>query len=559
MNSALKTQKFTEKSQTTVSVQFPEKKSLPNVSANVLTSGTNLRKAERLQTTGNMNLNRLLVVVVFGLGLYLILPTLSGHLGFPLDDAWIHQTYARNLAATGRWEYAPGVVSAGSTSPLWTTLLAIGYALGLPHLLWAYLWGGIALFLLAWGGMRLWQAIWPEKSQQATVIGLVLALTWQLVFAAASGMESALFIALTLHLSAAYSQWRRDPLPSFNAPLWIGLACGTLILLRPDGLGLVALIGAGIILRPNGIQERLRLLLVWVTAAALPLVPYFAFNLAASGHIWPNTFYAKQAEYAILLSQPLWQRIPQLFFFSLGGPESGWRGISGAHLLLLPGLIVATSRAIRSDWRQRRLLCLLPVLWAAGLVLLYALRLPVTYQRGRYLWPALPIWIIYGLAGWQIILNTATSQRLGPLTHRAIQWTFALLLLVFLVLGGLAYQTDVAFIEGEMVQVAHWLQDNTDENAIIAAHDIGAIGYFAPRPLLDLAGLISPDIVPYLQNEADLATYIRASNATYLVTAPGWPYASLTTDVTPLYITDYAWTTGQGVNNMAVYPLRPHP
>lgn len=158
---------------------------------------------------------------------------------------------------------------------------------------------------------------------------------------------------------------------------------------------------------------------------------------------------------------------------------------------------MATSRAIRSDWRQRRLLCLLPVLWAAGLVLLYALRLPVTYQRGRYLWPALPIWIIYGLAGWQIILNTATSQRLGPLTHRAIQWTFALLLLVFLVLGGLAYQTDVAFIEGEMVQVAHWLQDNTDENAIIAAHDIGAIGYFAPRPLLDLAGLISPEYCAY--------------------------------------------------------------
>jgi hypothetical protein len=31
-----------------VSVQFPEKKSLPKVSAKVLTSGTNLRKAERL-------------------------------------------------------------------------------------------------------------------------------------------------------------------------------------------------------------------------------------------------------------------------------------------------------------------------------------------------------------------------------------------------------------------------------------------------------------------------------------------------------------------------------
>jgi len=32
------------------------------------------------------------------------------------------------------------------------------------------------------------------------------------------------------------------------------------------------------------------------------------------------------------------------------------------------------------------------------------------------------------------------------------------------------------------------------DDDLIAAHDIGAIGYFAPRPILDLAGLISPDV-----------------------------------------------------------------
>ena len=73
----------------------------------------------------------------------------NGGPGFPLDDGWIHQTYARNLARNGRLEFIPGIVSSGSTSPLWTILLAVGYLLRLPYLLWAYLLGGLSLWLLA--------------------------------------------------------------------------------------------------------------------------------------------------------------------------------------------------------------------------------------------------------------------------------------------------------------------------------------------------------------------------------------------------------------------------
>ena len=54
----------------------------------------------------------------------------QGTVGFPLDDAWIHQTYARNLAQTGQLAYLPGQPSAGSTSPAWSFLLSVGYLLG---------------------------------------------------------------------------------------------------------------------------------------------------------------------------------------------------------------------------------------------------------------------------------------------------------------------------------------------------------------------------------------------------------------------------------------------
>ena len=51
----------------------------------------------------------------------------TGQPGFPLDDAWIHQTYARNLGLHGVMAFSPGQPSTGSTSFGWTFLLAVGF------------------------------------------------------------------------------------------------------------------------------------------------------------------------------------------------------------------------------------------------------------------------------------------------------------------------------------------------------------------------------------------------------------------------------------------------
>ena len=40
-----------------------------------------------------------------------------------------------------------------------------------------------------------------------------------------------------------------------------------------------------------------------------------------------------------------------------------------------------------------------------------------------------------------------------------------------------------------------WLRDNTPEDAVVAALDIGAVGYASDRPVLDLMGLVSPEIL----------------------------------------------------------------
>jgi hypothetical protein len=101
------------------------------------------------------------------------------------------------------------------------------------------------------------------------------------------------------------------------------------------------------------------------------------------------------------------------------------------------------------------------------------------------------------------------------------------------------------------------LADNVPEDALIAAHDIGAVGYFAERPLLDLAGLISPEVIDSLSDERLLSEYVVDSSADYLVTAPGWTYPTLTGSdlVRLLFETNYKPTQEQGFNNIAVYQL----
>ena len=67
------------------------------------------------------------------------------------------------------------------------------------------------------------------------------------------------------------------------------------------------------------------------------------------------------------------------------------------------------------------------------------------------------------------------------------------------VLGLQAYVQDVAIIDQEMVAAAQWIRDNIPPDDLLVVHDIGAVGYFAPRPILDIAGLISPEVVPMMQ------------------------------------------------------------
>jgi hypothetical protein len=496
---------------------------------------------------------------------YVLWATSQGLAGFPLDDAWIHQTYARNLAKTGQLAYLPGEPSAGSTSPAWSFLLSIGYMLGLDYRIWAYLLGALSLAATAWLTYRLLLRL-PALRQHAgqisqaaaaSLAGLFCALEWHLVWAAASGMETIFFIALSLALVEYFSSqiaMRRSPAgpaslqkeQAIVSAVGIGLLGGVLVLARPEGLLLVGMVIVGLLIFPRPVDRSQligRLLATGLSLVAFVavLVPYLAFNLRASGSVFPNTFYAKQIEY--LVDWPLPVRFWRVFLPTL----------AGAQVLLLPGFGYAAYRLIRRrEWPE-----LLPLIWWLALLSIYALRLPVNYQHGRYVMPTIPWIILYGVWGTAAALRPRSSSLLVRVLSRGSPVAIALLLLLFWGRGALAYSDDVAFIEGEMVAMSRWLEENTPPGSIIAVHDIGAVGYLTDRPLLDLAGLITPQVIPIMTDAEELADFMVDHGAEYAVFFPDFSqtYTHLDAMFQRVHCTNFAWTRAAGFENMCAYRL----
>ena len=185
------------------------------------------------RNTGAIRIGALLIVCMISAGLFLMYSSQNYKIGFPLDDAWIHQTYARNLIQLKQWVYVPGEVSTGSTSPLWTLLLSVGYWFQqtLPYF-WTYALGILGLFGVALAGERIF-AQWNNHGSRALPLaGLFLATEWHLIWGAVSGMETILFSFMILAVFACLVQTKP---PYLLAGTLIGFACWV----RPDGITLL--------------------------------------------------------------------------------------------------------------------------------------------------------------------------------------------------------------------------------------------------------------------------------------------------------------------------------
>ncbi|MGD2161883.1 MAG: hypothetical protein PVG04_02225 [Anaerolineales bacterium] len=472
--------------------------------------------------------------VVISIVAYLAYCAYFFRIGFPLDDAWIHQTYARNLATEGRWIFTANTVSGGSTAPLWTLLLSLGYLIGLPSKLWAYFLGGVTLFTTAVFSVRWYQAKTDEGGLSAVGLGLLIVFEWHLVWAAVSGMETLLMGGIAV---AVFWMIMQSPQRFWLAGILIGLG----MWVRPDALLLILPV-LWILFSPSNAEVSAQFTAARtfrvLAGACMLAIPYLFFNYLTAGSVWPTTFFAKQAEYAVLLETPLMLRTLEIVQAPL----------AGVGVLLLPAFLY---HAFDLIWKKQYA-NLAPFVWVASYIGAYVLRLPVSYQHGRYLMPVLPVSLVLAYIGLNKLVGLLSERRAVRILQRT--WIISIILIapIFWVIGARAYGQDVAIIESEMVDTAKWIRDNTPSGAKIAAHDIGAFGYYANRDLLDLAGLVSPEVIPIIRDEQALEVLMNSEDVDYLMTFPGW-YPHLTEVGEKLYQTEARFSPEQGGENMAVY------
>jgi hypothetical protein len=495
------------------------------------------------------------LLALLGVIAYVIASALIHEVGFPLDDAWIHQTYARNLGQNGEWAFEPGKTSVASTSPFYTVLLGLGYALRLPYFAWSFTLGAVALAGAGWIARRLGAQMFPGAPGAGVWSALSIVTAWHLVWAAVAGMETMLFSALSLGVVAL--AWREMAFRSgemrraFGRGVGLGLLGAMLTLTRPEGVGLIGLV---VLVALLAWRASLWRYVAWGSGTALAwsvgVLPYVALNYDVSGSLLPNTSAAKQAEYRYLLDQ--WsvpERYGQLLF-----PL-----VIGGLLMLLPGVITGVYDIARRAGSDRRaIMFALPILWALLDVSVYALRLPANYQHGRYVLPVLPHLMLYGVGGTLIILRASQPRPVGRVLSRVLAISAVFVAIGFWGIGARQYGYDVRIINTEMVDTAKWIEQNIPPEELLAVHDIGAVGYFAPRPIFDLAGLVSPEVVPVIHDDVALMNMMQERSVVYLMALPDQIPAPATDPRLggePVFTTGAPYAVAAGGGNMAVYRM----
>lgn len=398
------------------------------------------------------------------------------------DDTFIHLQYARHLAHGEGFVFNPGERVYGSTSPLWVMLLAGAIALGLDGLLAAKLLGAAALLasLLLWGWLvrRTVASPWLRVGSTLAWAAHAWLLRWSL-----SGMETPLAVALVLGGLCAFTA--REPWG--ERPEIAGLLWALAALARPECVLLPGL-WAVLLVVDHGARAGLGRAVRGLWPAALVYGGWLAFARGYFGTFWPNTLAAKAAGgEGIAYQLEQWTRA--------GAIVATTDGV--LVVVLLAALALGALRGARP--RLRPAVPLLPWAWLVAVPLVYTLRgVPVL---SRYLVPALPVlgwlaWRALDRTLWRPDGRTSSGRLAGALVAALV---LGQNLVVYARIVRPQVDSFSAGLEHSLIPWGRWFDLHAQPDAVIAAPDIGAIGYFGRRRVVDLAGLVTPEMVPILR------------------------------------------------------------
>jgi len=447
-------------------------------------------------------------------GLVYILPmtTAAGGPGLPFDESYVPLNFARNLIEHGAYVlHTANAPVTGATAPLQVLLLAAGGVFSSDYVLLSFIVGVLSFAAAAFLMFRLGLLLFREQQWLAVAAALLFVLSPRMASAAVSGLPTMLMIALLLASATTY--FARRPLLFF---LFAGLA----LWVRPDAIVFLLAAVVHLVYSHAGVAPDLRkqqatgrpVTAGETRAGALIYVAllagYAAFNLMLGDGVLPNSVAATMAYYSRMVTDYTGELTT---FFSWS-----WTG------LLLFFAIFALLPLFTALIRRRPAPMLMAAAYVLGSILLFAIFHPVI--RDYYvLLPTLPFFML--LAVW------GTVRLFGLIADMLPVFRFPMLLIMFglfLASTGFAlsdwnafrdahYDT-VRYVIDRHVNMGLWASFNTPADARIATNVPGTISYYGMRPVLDMKGGVSAEVLPVIGDLPALVRIMDETPISYIIT-----------------------------------------
>lgn len=471
--------------------------------------------------------------------------------GFSFDDSWIHVQYTRTIFEGHPWEYSKGIPSTGSSAPLWSVLLSPIFLFGTARA--TVVTSVLAISATLFTIDTFLAGMLVESQTHDRRIGIfaqvIFVMVPRNVGLMLSGMETplAMLILLLVLILLPKSDWKFDPL--------LGILVGLAYLCRPEFVLIVVLcfpIRALYILSKEGISlHRSLSLSSMFILALLTVAPWVLHCMNVTGLPFPDSYYSKMRRGVSSNAVNLWN------FFWL----RVWLPSEPFLILGFIGAIVLTAK--RRPYEG---------ILIAGMVVLYRLTMPgmALLFDARYLVPLFDLLALSFVGGAfilfrQVILKVIPEEKSKPNEEGIIA---ILLLSILFIPSAISYNHHVQIhanqasnIQEMQVTLSLWIRENIPTNSTIATYDVGAIGYFARGTVVDLYGLVTPEILHNRTSVKQRVTYLREINCSYIMFYVQW-FAGLrfeingqngtVTELTRAHLDDNVVC---GTDDMAVYKI----
>ncbi len=412
------------------------------------------------------------------------------------DDAYITLTYAKNIAQGKGFVYNGGTPYLGTTTPLLALLLG-----GLESIF-----PGI--------GVDTW-ALWVGTASWIGAIWIAFALGKQI-----SGSIGSIFAAITMATLPTFPHVLRAEFPlliffslaglllTIHQRYWLaGALFGLAYLTRGDAAILAGVTGIAVILERKKIPWSLGFGFLSI------LIPWSIYAQFTFGSPLPATLAVKRAHRALGAWPPI---VVGFWQWLIRSPHT----LQTRFLASLAG----TTIGVMIFYRERNVWGMVLVAWGLIYAIVYIiLNVPFYGWYATTLMAALALGASLGLA--RIIEAKANALSKPRKWQDHLSWSKAtwLLVAILFIAGAWAMVIKTTRLKTwrnpkieTYLEVADWLRVHTQPQTTIGFIEVGTIAFFSERQIIDLLGLVTPGVTPYLAVQ-DNAGLFKALHPEYYI------------------------------------------